>query len=69
MCQEHTLTARGLREVACAPVAEVHVDDQRRPRALLVERGRLGELLRPSAQGGEPAPAVRRGQRDRVVDV
>jgi hypothetical protein len=67
--QEHTLTARGLREAACAQAAEVDVDDQRRPRALLVERGRFGELLRPSAQRGESAPAVRRGQRDRVVDV
>jgi len=65
--QEHALTARGLHQIAGAAAAEVDVDDQRRTRPLLVERGRLGELLRLPTQRGEPA--ARGGQRDRVVDV
>jgi hypothetical protein len=65
--QQHALTARGLHQIAGAAAAEVDVDDQRRARALLVEGGRLGELLRLAAQRGEPAPRGR--QRDRVVDV
>jgi len=65
--QQHALPARGLRQIAGAAAAEVDVDDQRRTRPLLVERGRLGELLRLPTQRGEPAAGG--GQRDRVVDV
>jgi hypothetical protein len=65
--QQHALPARGRGELARAAAAEVDVDDQRRARTLLVERGRLGELLGLAAQRGEPAPRGR--QRDRVVDV
>jgi len=64
---QHALPARGGQEVTGSAAAEVDVDDQRRARALLVEGGRLGELLRLAAQRGEPAPRGR--QRDRVVDV
>jgi hypothetical protein len=65
--QQHALPARGLRQIAGAAAAEIDVDDQRRARALLVERGCLGELLRLAAQRSEPATRGRHG--DRVVDV
>jgi hypothetical protein len=61
------LPARGGQEVSGAAAAEVDVDDQRRTRPLLVERGRLGELLGLAAQRGESATGG--GQRDGVVDV